>query len=94
MAAKPLTSEAIALTEKKMDMTLGMVPAVDPSCFMLLSARVLLVSKIGCFLYYAVDSSCILLCPNFIADDIVKMSKKPPTRAKKQRASVRELLRY
>lgn len=42
MAAKPLTSEAIALTEKKMDMTL---------------------------------------------DDIIKLSKKPPTRAKKQRAS-------
>lgn len=28
MAAKPLTSEAIALTEKKMDMTLGELLAV------------------------------------------------------------------
>lgn len=29
MAAKPLTTEAIALTEKKMDMTLGMLVIVN-----------------------------------------------------------------
>jgi len=32
-ATKPLTTEAIALTEKKMDMTLGMIAISSPFCY-------------------------------------------------------------
>lgn len=76
MAAKPLTDEAIALTEKKMDMSLGVW----------MSARVLIV------LWQedrGVVSPPLFFFSSFFADEIIKMSKANPMKPKKQRVLVR-----
>lgn len=72
MAAKPLTTEAIALTEKKMDMTLGMSLAVHFSQYFLV------------FFIWFIDFFFFLIW--IYVDDIIKMSKNTAsTKAKQQR---------
>lgn len=69
MAAKPLTTEAIALTEKKMDMTLG----------------VLSFSYLSLPFSYHLCSLIINGLVSTHLDDIIKMSKNNTSGAKKQR---------
>lgn len=73
MATKPLTSEAIALTEKKMDMTLGLL--IIYLCSMLLNN----------FWFWHIIMDLLFI---IVADDIIKMSKTTTTKDKKPRTSV------
>ncbi|MBA0768791.1 hypothetical protein Gotri_017571, partial [Gossypium trilobum] len=68
MAAKPLTSEAIALTEKKMDMTLGELLAVCALLSCSFDEK-----RFSNFLFFSLD-----------LDDIIKMSKTSSNKTKKQ----------
>lgn len=67
MAAKPLTTEAIALTEKKMDMTLGMI----------------LITSTYCDYEILDGVGCVIECIDFCLDDIIKMSMKTTVKEKK-----------
>lgn len=76
MAAEPLTSEAIALTEKKMDMSLGV--HFSTNYIFLLAAVSLLHSLTVLF--------------RLTSDDIIKMSKTRAVKPNKQRVSVRLII--
>lgn len=70
MAAKPLTTEAIALTEKKMDMTLGLLNRT--------SLKAPLISH----LLSDISNIHHLL---ILIDDIIKMAKNKNTKGSKQK---------